>query len=317
MTENSAPRVVFMGTSDFAVCSLQALLDAKVPVIGVYTQPDRPKGRGRKLNAPPVKQLALELGIPVCQPNRLRDAQAVQSVRDLHPDLIVVTSYGQILPQAVLDIPPLGCINVHASLLPRYRGASPVNRALMDGEQVTGVTTMLMDAGLDTGAMLLSGELKIDFEETAGQLEERLAQLGGEVLIETIHRLRRGELDPKPQDDALSSYAPLLKKEDGLIDWSFPAMTLHNRVRGLDPWPGAFTRLRDVPLKIYRTLPVTLETEPEGVPGQVLSADSSGLCILCGEGALLVREAQLPGRNRLKIGDFLRGARIAPGEILS
>jgi methionyl-tRNA formyltransferase len=303
-------RTVFMGTPEFALPTLQGLLDAGVDLRGVFTQPDRPRGRGKKLTPPPVKELAQQHGVPVFQPDRLREPAAVEQVRALAPDLIVVVAYGQILPKAVLDIPRYGCINVHASLLPRYRGAAPINKAIVDGEAVTGVTTMLMDVGLDTGDMLVKRATEIGFEETAGELHDRLALLGRETMEETLQRLCAGSLQPQPQDDAQTCYAPMMKKEDGRIDWTRDARSIHNLVRGLTPWPGAFTFWDGQMLKIGHTLP---ENGADGAPGTVLAAGADGVRIACGQGCLLVRELQLPGKKRLAAGDFLRGADLAAG----
>ena len=307
-------RTVFMGTPDFALPTLQGLLDAGVELIGVYTQPDRPKGRGKKLAASPVKELALKHEIPVYQPLKLRDPQAVEELQALRPDLIVVVAYGQILPKAVLEIPTYHCINVHASLLPRYRGAAPINKAIIDGETETGVTTMLMDVGLDTGDMLVKRSLPIGPEETAGRLHDRLAQLGREAMEETLERLCAGTLVPEKQDDDLSCYAPMLKKEDGLIDWQQSALQIHNRVRGLDPWPGAYTHLDEEVLKIAAT---RVEPELSGEPGEILSADKTGVRVACGEGGLVIGELQLPGKKRLAAINFLSGHPVFPGTRLS
>ena len=303
-------RTVFMGTPDFALATLEGLLEFGLNVVGVYTQPDRPKGRGKKLAAPPVKVLAQQQGIAVFQPPKLRAADAVAQLMELHPDLIVVVAYGQILPQAVLDIPQHGCINVHASLLPKYRGAAPINKAIIDGETETGITTMLMDVGLDTGDMLVKRSLAIGTDETAGQLHDRLSLLGREALEETLRRLCGGELLAEKQDDSLSNYAPMMKKEDGLIDWRQPAAVVHNLVRGLDPWPGAYTHLAGEVLKIAAT---SVDANLSGEPGTVLQADADGVRIACGEGALLVGQLQLPGKKRLAAAEFLRGRELPPG----
>jgi methionyl-tRNA formyltransferase len=304
-------RTVFMGTPEFALPTLEGLLEARVDLCAVYTQPDRPKGRGKVLTPPPVKVLAQQRGIPVYQPLKLRDPAAVEELRALAPDLIVVVAFGQILPKSVLEIPRHGCINVHASLLPRYRGAAPINKAIIDGETETGVTTMLMDVGLDTGDMLVKRTTPIGPEETAGELHDRLAPLGREAMVETLDRLCAGTLVPVPQDDALSTYAPMLKKEDGRIDWNRSATAIHNLVRGLDPWPGAYTGLNGETLKLARTHP---EADPTGAPtGTVVSAGPEGVRIACGEGILLVRELQLPGKKRLPVADFLRGRTLPPG----
>jgi len=304
-------RTVFMGTPEFALPTLEGLLAAGLPVIGAYTQPDRPSGRGKQLTPPPVKQLAAVRGIRVFQPVKLRLPEVVTQLQELAPDLIVVVAYGQILPKSVLDIPRYGCINVHASLLPRYRGAAPINHAIMAGETVTGVTTMFMDVGLDTGDMLLKRVTPIGPLDTAGELHDRLAQLGREAMDETIEQLCAGTLVRQPQDDTLTCYAPMLKKEDGRIDWSRSAAELHNLVRGLDPWPGAYTLLAGEPLKLAGTRPH--EEPTDAAPGTVLGGDGFGLRLACGSGVLSVGTLQLPGRKRLTAADFLRGCPLPPG----
>ncbi|TYO99250.1 methionyl-tRNA formyltransferase [Geothermobacter ehrlichii] len=302
-------RTVFMGTPDFACPTLQGLLAAGCNLVGVFTQPDRPSGRGRRLTPPPVKLLAEKHGIEVFQPERLRRPEAVGQLQKLRPDLVVVVAYGQILPKSVLEIPRYGCINVHASLLPKYRGAAPINKAIIDGESVTGVTTMFMDEGLDTGDMLVKMSLEIGPDETAGQLHDRLAQLGRAAMEETLKRLCAGTLERIPQNDAESCYAPMLKKEDGEIDWRQPAARLHNLVRGLDPWPSAYTWLDGALLK----LAATSVEEADGEPGTLLAAENDGLVIACGEGALRVRQLQLAGKRRMPAADFLRGCPLTPG----
>lgn len=302
-------RTIFMGTPDFALHTLRGLIDAGLDLVGVYTQPDRPKGRGNKLAAPPVKELALEFNIPVFQPLKMRTTEAVAELQALAPDLIVVVAYGQILPQSVLDIPRFGCINVHASLLPKYRGAAPINKAVVDGETETGVTTMQMDIGLDTGDMLVKKTLAIGPNETAGELYDRLAVVGREAMDETIVRLLDGTLVAEKQDDALTSYASMMKKEDGLIDWSRSAIEIHNQVRGLAPWPGAYTALNGEVLKLAGTV----LGEGSGAPGMVLSADADGVTVACGEGAIRIGGLQLPGKKRLPAADFLRGQPLPVG----
>jgi methionyl-tRNA formyltransferase len=302
-----------MGTPEFALPTLKTLVEMGAAVVAVFTQPDRPKGRGKTLTPPPVKCLAGELEIPVFQPEKLREPAVVEQLKELAPDLIVVVAYGQILPQIVLDIPRLGCINVHASILPRYRGAAPINKAIMDGAEETGITTMFMDAGLDTGDMLVKKAVAIGFDETADDLHDRLAFLGGEVMAETLERLCRGELQPVAQDDSLSTYAPMLKKEDGRIDWTRSAVELHNHVRGLDPWPGAFCHLGGQLLKIFRTFP---EEGRNGKPGRIVSAGDEGLRIACGEGILLIRELQLAGKKRLSAAEFLKGHPLSKDAML-
>lgn len=310
MLKPESLRTVFMGTPEFALGSLEGLLAAGVNLVGVYTQPDRPKGRGKKLAASPVKQLALEHQIPVFQPQKLRDPLAVAELQELQPDLIVVVAYGQILPKVVLDIPRYHCINVHASLLPKYRGAAPINKAIINGETETGVTTMLMDVGLDTGDMLVKRSLEIGSNETAGQLHDRLALSGREALEETLRQLCTGTLVAEKQDDDLSCYAPMMKKENGLIDWQKSAVEIHNQVRGLDPWPGAYTHLDGEVLKIAVT---TVAADISGEPGTILSADKTGVVVACGEGSLVIDGLQLPGKKRLSAMNFLSGRPLFTG----
>jgi methionyl-tRNA formyltransferase len=306
-------RTVFMGTPDFALQTLQGLIDAGCNMVGVYTQPDRPKGRGKQLAAPPVKELAQKYDIPVYQPLKLRQPEAVTELKALAPDLIVVVAYGQILPKSVLDIPAHGCINVHASLLPKYRGAAPINKAIIDGETETGITTMYMDVGLDTGDMLVKKTLTIGADETAGELHDRLASLGRETMEETLQQLCSGTLQRQVQDDAQSTYASMMKKEDGRIDWSRSAREIHNHVRGLDPWPGAYTTLKGELLKLAGTRP---EETAGGEPGAVIEADKEGVCVACGIGSLRIQQLQLAGRKRLAAADFLRGCALQVGERL-
>ncbi|WP_020674633.1 methionyl-tRNA formyltransferase [Geopsychrobacter electrodiphilus] len=305
-------RTVFMGTPDFALDCLRGLIEFGVQLVGVYTQPDRPRGRGNKLAPPPVKELALQHDLPVLQPLKLRNPEAVEELRALNPDLIVVVAYGQILPRAVLDIPQYGCINVHASLLPLYRGAAPINKVIVDGGTETGVTTMLMDVGLDTGDMLIKRTLTIGPDETAGELHDRLAPLGREALEETLRQLCAGTLVAVKQDDDKTCYAAMMKKEDGLIDWNLSAQQIHNLVRGLNPWPAAYTSLNGETLKVSQTR-VEAGT---GEAGAVLSADDQGLCVACGEGVLRIGALQLPGKRMMNVSDFLRGHRLPAGMLL-
>jgi len=304
-------RTVFMGTPDFALQTLQGLIDAGCNMVGVYTQPDRPKGRGKQLAAPPVKELAQQYDIPVYQPLKLRQPEAVAELEALAPDLIVVVAYGQILPKSVLEIPAHGCINVHASLLPKYRGAAPINKAIIDGETETGITTMYMDVGLDTGDMLVKKTLSIGADETAGELHDRLAILGRETMEETLRQLCAGSLQRQVQDDAQSTYASMMKKEDGRIDWSRSAREIHNHVRGLDPWPGAYTTLNGELLKLAVTSPEVVEGSDK--PGSIIAAGKDGVCVACGSGALRVKELQLAGRKRLPAAEFLRGCPLEKG----
>ena len=303
-------RVVFMGTPEFAVPSLKALLDAGYGVVGVFTQPDRPVGRGHKLAACPVKKLAVERGVPVYQFERLRNEEGLACLRALAPDIVVTAAFGQILSQALLDVPKMGTVNVHASLLPAYRGAAPINWCILNGETRTGVTTMLTDAGVDTGAMLLRRETDIGEVETAAELSARLSQLGAELLIETLKGYIAGEIAPTPQDERLASRQPMLKKEMGLIDWTRSAKEIACQARGLDPWPSAYTDYLGGTLKIYRARPAA----GEGEPGTVLrSSAKEGLFVACGEGALEVLEMQAPGGKRMSARAYLAGKKIEPG----
>ena len=303
-------RIVFMGTPEFAVPSLKALLDAGYGVVGVFTQPDRPVGRGHKLAACPVKKLAVERGVPVYQFERLRNEEGLACLRALAPDIVVTAAFGQILSQALLDVPKMGTVNVHASLLPAYRGAAPINWCILNGETRTGVTTMLTDAGVDTGAMLLRRETDIGETETAAELSARLSQLGAELLIETLKGYIAGEIAPTPQDERLASRQPMLKKEMGLIDWTRSAKEIACQARGLDPWPSAYTDYLGGTLKIYRARPAM----GEGEPGTVLrSSAKEGLFVACGEGALEVLEMQAPGGKRMSARAYLAGKKIEPG----
>ena len=301
-------RIVFMGTPDFAVPSLQALIDAGHDVCAVYTQPDKPQGRKQILTAPPVKTLALEHDIPVFQPNTLKNEDEQALLRELAPEVIIVVAYGKLLPKAVLDIPPHGCINVHGSLLPRWRGAAPIQWAVIAGDEMAGVTTMQMAEGLDTGDMLLTYETKVGEKETAGELFDRLAQSGAELLTQTLVKL--DEITPRPQDDAQSCYAHMLDKQMAVIDWSKSAHEIDCLIRGLNPWPIALTTLSGERLKVF----AAEKAAGNGEPGTVLEADpKKGLTVACGEGALKLIEIQLVGGKRMKATDFLRGHVIEVG----
>jgi methionyl-tRNA formyltransferase len=305
-------RIIFMGTPDFACPTLQKLIDRGEQLVAVITQPDRPKGRGQKLMAPPVKELAERSGIPVYQPPKVRDPAFVEIIRELKPDIIVVVAFGQILPKALLDIPPHGCINVHASLLPRYRGAAPLNWCIINGETETGVTTMLMDVGLDTGDMLLIQKTALDENEDIASLHDRMAAMGAELLAETVDRIALGDLTPETQDNAASCYAPMLKKDDGRINWDADARTIHNQVRGLAVWPGACTDIDGQVLKIFRTT----VGGGTGKPGEVLQAAKGSFEVACQTGSLFLHELQLAGKKRLECINFLSGYPISVGTLL-
>lgn len=307
-------RVVFLGTPLFAVSSLEALVAAGHEIAAVYTQPDRPKGRGRELSHSPVKQAAVRRGIPVRQPEKIRHPGAVQELAALGADVMVVVGYGQIIPQAIIDLPRLGIVNVHGSLLPAYRGAAPIQWSIANGETATGVTTMLIDAGLDTGAILLEARTAIGPEETALELGPRLAQMGALLLVETLEGLERGSITPTPQDNARASFAPILRREDGLVDWTARAAQLHNRARGFLPWPGAWTTFRGQRFQIWRCRPEAVD-QPT-VPGKLFSSGKR-LFAACGEGTTLeLLEVQVEGRKRVEAEAFLNGTRIAANDIL-
>ncbi len=309
----SGLRVIFMGTPEFACPTLQKLIDRGEQLVAVVTQPDRPKGRGQRLMPPPVKELASRHAIPVYQPVKVRDPDVIATLRGLAPDVIVVVAFGQILPKALLDIPPLGCINVHASLLPRYRGAAPLNRCLIDGETETGVTTMLMDVGLDTGPMLLKRSTPIGEDEDIVSLHDRMSVMGAELLSETLDRLTAGTIVPQEQDGSQSCYASMLKKEDGRIDWNRDARSIHNQVRGLAVWPGVYTFIDDLVLKVYRTR----TADGSGLPGTVLRADKRGIEVACLKGSLIIEELQLAGKKRLDAASFLAGYALTAGTVFT
>lgn len=314
MSQSSTPRIVFMGTPPYAVESLRALIANGFAVQAVITQPDRPAGRGGKTQLPPAKEFALAHGIPVIQPLRIRQ-DGVQPLRDLVPDLCVTAAFGQILSQEILEIPRLGTVNVHASLLPKYRGSSPANWCLINGETTTGVTTMMTDRGIDTGDILLQAQTEIDAEETAGELTRRLAVIGAQLLVDTIRQLLEGTCPRRAQDHAHMSYYPMLNKQMGRINWAWDARRLANLARGLNPWPCAYTASPHGTLKVLRACP------EEGVtgarPGQILSADAkAGLVVACGTGALRVITLQAENSKAMPAQDYLRGHTLPVGQLI-
>lgn len=300
-------RIIFAGTPEFAVRSLAALLETRHEVVAVYSQPDRPAGRGRKLAPTPVKALALEHDIPVYQPVSLRDDEAQQVLASHNADLMVVVAYGLILPQIVLDTPRLGCINVHGSLLPRWRGAAPIQRAVWQGDAETGVTIMQMEAGLDTGPMLLKTRLDIAADETAQTLHDKLADQGGDALKEAVDALAEGSLIPEVQDDSLANYAEKLSKAEAEIDWSKDAAFIDRCIRAFNPWPVSWTTLNGETVRIWQATPETGNSDL--APGTVISADKTGLRIACGEGTLCINNMQLPGKKALSVVDILNSGK--------
>lgn len=295
--------LVFAGTPDFAVPALQALLQSQHKLIAVYTQPDRPAGRGRKIAASPIKQLALKHDIPVYQPSNFKAEEDVTALEALQIDLLVVAAYGLILPQRVLAAPHLGCINIHASLLPRWRGAAPIQRALLAGDTVTGITIMEMEAGLDTGPMLLKKEIAIGPNETGGSLHETLSQLGAQALIEALYGIADGSLQGAAQDDALATYAAKLEKREALIDWKQPAIVLDRQVRALNPWPVAQTQLEDKIMRLWEVKPQAIALDAP--PGTVVDCSKAGIDVATGEGQLRITRLQLPGKRIMHAADFL------------
>ena len=303
-------RICFMGTAAFALPTMQAVVAAE-EVVAIVTQPDRPRGRGREIAPPPVKKLALDLGLPIMQPERVKDPLFLGQLRELGPELIVVAAFGQILPAPVLALPRLGCVNVHPSLLPKYRGAAPIQWAIIKGETRTGVSTYLMDQGMDTGAILLTREAEIGDAETAEELGKRLAEIGGELVKEAIKALKEGTVQAKPQDERGASYAPLLQKADGLIPWQEEAGRIRNRIRGMVPWPVAYTMWAGKMIKIYRGR----IGDGTGSPGEIISLDR-GIEVACGKGSLLIEELQMEGGKRIGWDAFVRGHRLTVGERL-
>lgn len=313
MSTSKPLRIVFAGTPEFAATNLQAVLSSRHKVIGVYTQPDRPAGRGQKLTASPVKQLAQQHDIPVYQPLSLRNTEAQAELASLEADLMVVVAYGLILPQGVLDTPRLGCINVHASILPRWRGAAPIHRAVLAGDSESGVTIMQMEAGLDTGPMLQKVFTPIAATETSGTLHDRLATLGADALLQVLEHLAEGPLQGEVQDDALATYAHKLEKEEGQLDWHLPAAQLDRQVRGLHPWPVAYTDAGDKRIRVLAASVDAIQHDKQ--PGTLLQADRSGLLIACGDGALRLTHIQLPGSRAMAVADVLnsRASDFPPG----
>jgi methionyl-tRNA formyltransferase len=311
-------RVVFLGTPEFAIPSLKTLVQAGHDVVGVFTQPDRPKGRGNRLSESPVKIAALELGLAVHQPERIRRPDIVNQLRSLNAELMVVVGYGQIIPQTIIDLPRYGILNVHASLLPKYRGAAPIQWAIANGETETGVTIMQIDAGLDTGDMLLKAAVSIGPDETAPELGARIAPLGAQLLSQTIDQLQTGRISREKQNDAEATYAPMLKKEDGRIDWHRPATQIYNRLRGFTPWPGAYTSFRGQALHIVEAKPVQkpASLSRTGEPG-LLRMEKRRLFAECGENSELeLLELQPAGKRRMRADAFLNGHNVSANEKL-
>lgn len=304
-------RIVFMGTPDFSVPALEALVEGGHEVVAAITQPDKPKGRGKAVLMTPVKEKAMELGIPVYQPVKVREPEFVEKLRQMKPDAIVVVAFGQILPKSILEIPRYGCVNIHASLLPKYRGAAPIQWAVIDGERESGVTTMFMNEGLDTGDMLEKEAVTLDPKETGGSLHDKLSAIGGRLILSTLKGLEDGTLKGTPQTDEGTCYAKMLKKSLGDIDWTMDAAAIERLIRGLNPWPSAYTCLHGKTLKIWDG--DVLEREYGVEPGTVAEVAKDRLVVQTGQGSLAIRSLQLEGKKRMDAGDFLRGYAVEAG----
>ncbi|MDD4842782.1 MAG: methionyl-tRNA formyltransferase [Anaerotignum sp.] len=307
-------RVIFMGTPDFAVYSLKALL-TQHEVIAVVSQPDKPKGRGKKLVATPVKEFALTQGLPVYQPEKSRDSEFVALLEELHPDVIAVTAFGQILPESILNIPKFGCINVHGSLLPKYRGAAPMQWSIINGEKVTGITTMFMAKGMDTGDMLLKTEVEITPEDNFASIHDKMAEAGASLLLETLTALQAGTAERVPQEHEAATYAPMITKETGHIDWTKSAQEIIDLMRGLDPNPGAYSVFEEEPLKLFKGMKSEGDYR-QAKPGEVLDITKKGFVVKCGDGALTITELQATGKKRMPADAYLRGHAMNKGVLL-
>ena len=303
-----------MGTPDFAVGTLEEIIAAGHEVIGVVTQPDKVKGRGGKVSFPPIKEAALKHNLNIYQPIRVRKPEFIQIIRDLEPEVIVVAAFGQLLPKELLDIPPYGCINVHASLLPKYRGAAPIQAAIINGEEKTGVTIQHMDVKIDTGDIILQESIPIADDETGGSLYEKLARLGAELLVKALKNLKDGTARRTPQDDSLASHVKMMDKEMGNIDFTQPAISIERMIRGLNPWPSAYTKLNSKTLKLWKA--AAIDYSDGGQPGEVVKVDKNTITVMTGKGALEIQELQLEGKKRLTCDAFLRGYPIDIGTIL-
>lgn len=307
-------KVVFMGTPDIAVPCLQKIIDEKHEVLAVVTQPDKPKGRGKKMAMPPVKELAVEHNIEVYQPLKARDEEFIKTIKEINPDIIVVVAFGQILPKELIEIPKYGCINVHVSLLPKYRGAAPINWVIINGEEKTGVTTMYMDEGLDTGDMILTKEFKLDDKITAGELHDKMMIEGAEVLKETMDLIAEGNAPRIPQNHEEFTYAPIMDKELGHVDFNKNSKDIHNLVRGVNPWPSAYAIYNEGKMKIWET--EVLEEKSNKQPGTILKTDKSGIRVSTNDGVILIKEIQMPNKKRMPVSEYIKGNSIEEGVVL-
>ena len=308
-------RVIFMGTPDFAVGTLEEIIKAGHEVVLAVTQPDKPKGRGKEMQFTPVKECALAHNIPVYQPKKIRESECIEELKKYQADVCVVVAFGQILPKEILEMTPYGCINVHASLLPKYRGAAPIQWAVINGEKVSGVTTMQMDEGLDTGDMLEKVEITLDKKETGGSLFDKLSAKGAALCVHTLAELEKGTITPQKQGESTTEYAKMLNKKSGEIDWTKTAVEIERLIRGLNPWPSAFTFINGKTLKVWRSS--VEKAEVKETPGTVMSADKEGIHVACGQDVLVLREVQLEGKKRMEADAFLRGCQLKPGDMFT
>lgn len=308
-------KIIFMGTPDFSVGTFEALIEAGHEIVLAVTQPDKPKGRGEKVQYPPVKEAALKRQIPVFQPKRVRAPECIEELRKYDADIMVVIAFGQILPKEILEMTPYGCVNVHASLLPKYRGAAPIQWAVINGERVSGVTTMQMDEGLDTGDMLMKTEIVLDEKETGGSLHDKLARAGAGLCVQTLEALKDGTVVREPQGESTTEYARMLDKGMGRIDWSKDAKSIECLIRGLNPWPSAYTEWNGRTMKIWEADVADIDEGRE--PGTVIRVERDGFCVQTGRGSLKVRSLQIPGKKRMDAGAFLRGYQVDVGMLFS
>lgn len=308
-------KVIYMGTPDFSVGALEAIIKAGHEVVLVVTQPDKPKGRGKAMQASPVKECALSHGIEVFQPTKIRESENVEYLRKFGADIFVVAAFGQILPKSILDMPKYGCVNIHASLLPKYRGAAPIQWAVINGDEVTGVTTMLMNEGIDTGDMIAKKQVRLAEDETGGSLFDRLADTGAELIVETMKMLEEGTAEFTPQNSEEATHTSMISKELGSIEWSKPAAEIERLIRGLNPWPSAYTRLKGKTFKIWKAQVVEVSSSDK--PGTIIKIGKDELLVQTGEGALSLIEVQLEGKKRMDVASFLRGCQIEEGIVLT
>lgn len=309
-------KIVFMGTPDFASEVLKSLLESEHQVLAVFTQPDKPRGRGKKISYTPVKEMALEAQIPIYQPRRIRDEENLEILKQINPDVIIVAAYGNILPKEILDLPPYGCINIHASILPKYRGAAPIHWAIIKGETETGISIMQMDEGMDTGDVLLLERIEISEEADTGEIFAKLASLGSKMIIEVLEKIKDGKLIPVKQKEEEATYAPMLTKKDELLDWDMSSKDIYNKIRGMNPWPGVYTYFRGDRLKIQKSILIDEKQVIEYKPGEIIDFSEEGIFIAANPGTIALKIIQPAGKKQLNFKDFINGYQISRGELL-